>query len=56
MITTLKQDDINNIYSDLLRISGELKDIRKCLNVMAMVLRPQVTDLNDTDTELSWEL
>lgn len=44
----LDQDDINNIYSDLLVLSAELDSIKKCINNMAMALRPSVTTVSVT--------
>lgn len=44
----LDQNDVNSIYSDLLVLSKELEDIKKCLNNMAMALRPGVTNIPET--------
>jgi hypothetical protein len=62
VIGMLDQDDINNIYSDLLVLSTEIDDIKKCLNNMAMAIRPNVTNLSKQKTKrqalkdaLPWE-
>ena len=58
VIGMLDQDDINNIYSDLLVLSTELDAIKKCLNSMAMAIRPNVTNISKRQSikdALPWE-
>jgi len=43
MLNPEQQEDINNIYADLLVLSTELDSIKKCLNNMAMALRPMIS-------------
>lgn len=50
----LDQDDINNIYSDMLVLSKELDGIKKCINNMAMALRPSVTNIRDVEDPSTW--
>lgn len=53
MLNTEQQEDINNIYKDLLFIAKDLDNIRKSLNSMAMAIRPLV--IKDEPKDLPWD-